>query len=102
VIAAYGECGVGASVSSGVHHGGPMMLARAIATVLCVAAMVALGAVPALADSSSGVVGTTTAPSRTKTLIALAATLVLAALAAVFVYRRSRHDNAPEKADYSD
>lgn len=101
MIAAYGECGVGASVSSGVHHGGPMMLARAIATVLCVAAMVALGAVPALADSSS-VVGTTTAPSRTKTLIALAATLVLAALAAVFVYRRSRHDNAPEKADYSD
>lgn len=47
-------------------------------------------------DAGTASEGTAKRPGRTKTTMALIFTVILAALAAIFVYVRSRRDNIPE------
>ena len=53
----------------------------------------------ATASATAGATSSGKGPGRTKTFMALIATGVLAALAAVFVFIRSRRENAPEQAE---
>ncbi|WFF32444.1 hypothetical protein FAM19024_001908 [Propionibacterium freudenreichii] len=53
----------------------------------------------ATASATAGATSSGKGPGRTKTFMALIATGVLAALAAVFVFIRSQRENAPEQAE---